>query len=53
VGRFRFNFAGPDNFILLLIAPQFWSPLQTSLFYVFSTVTFTMESGSNSANMRS
>lgn len=45
----RFTFVGPDNYIQALTAPEFWSSLQTTLFYVLGTVPFTMALGLGAA----
>ncbi len=41
----RFQFAGLDNYVRALTAPEFWSALQTTLFYTLGTVPFTMALG--------
>ncbi len=41
----RFQFTGLDNYIRALNAPEFWSALQTTIFYTLGTVPFTMALG--------
>ncbi len=41
----RFQFTGLDNYVRALTAPEFWSALQTTLFYTLGTVPFTMALG--------
>lgn len=38
----RFQFTGLNNYIRALTAPEFWSSLQTTLFYALGTVPLTM-----------
>jgi multiple sugar transport system permease protein len=45
----RFTFIGLDNYARALTAPEFWSALQTTLFYVLGTVPFTMALGLGAA----
>ncbi len=41
----RFQFTGLDNYIRALNAPEFWSALQTTIFYTLGTVPITMALG--------
>lgn len=41
----NFRFVGLDNYVRALTAPEFWSALQTTLFYVLGTVPVTMTLG--------
>lgn len=41
----RFQFVGLDNYVRALNAPEFWSSLQTTVFYTLGTVPFTMALG--------
>lgn len=45
----RFTFVGLDNYVQALTAPEFWSSLQTTLFYVLGTVPVTMALGLGAA----
>ena len=41
----RFQFTGIDNYLRALNAPEFWSALQTTIFYTLGTVPLTMALG--------
>lgn len=41
----RFQFAGLDNYLRALNAPEFWGALQTTVFYTVGTVPLTMALG--------
>jgi ABC-type sugar transport system permease subunit len=41
----RFQFTGLDNYVRALNAPEFWSALQTTLFYTLGTVPLTLALG--------